>query len=58
MDPSILLGYAGGIITMAGLAMYPENFKPTVMEKPQAYLVTGILLAGVSVALDLWGGWF
>jgi len=57
MNTTILLGYAGGIITIAALSGYPENFKPSITENPKAYLITGVFLAIVAVALDLIGSW-
>lgn len=58
MDSTILLGYAGGIITVAALSGYPENFRPTITENPRAYLITGVFLGVVAVGLNLIGVWF
>jgi hypothetical protein len=55
---TILLGYSGGIITMAVLAVYPNIFKPTVTEDPRAYIWTGVALGAGAVALDIFGGMF
>lgn len=53
MEGTILLGYAGGVITMAALAMYPENFRPTITENPRAYVITGTIIGMFAVAIDV-----
>lgn len=58
MSAEILLGYAAGIITLAAISGYPENFKPTVTENPRVYILLGTFLAIAAVAIDLLGGRF
>lgn len=58
MDNAILLGYVVGIITCEALSGYPENFKPTITENPRAYLITGVFIGAVAIALDLIEVWF
>lgn len=58
MSTEMLLGYAGGIITLAAISGYPENFKPTITENPKAYLLVGVCLGIVAIAIDIIHGVF
>lgn len=52
MSSTILLGYAGGIITMACLAMDPKTFKPTITENPLAYIIVGLVIGIAAAFVD------
>lgn len=58
MSQEMLLGYACGIMTLAFLSRYPEKFKPTITENPRIYLLVGLGLGAVAVAMDFIEVWF